>query len=134
MVTRHTAARALVALVTAALTLPVWVAGPAHASHGGGDGVRRSGHCAGGVRWELRAKHDDGRFEVEGEIDAGHAGQRWHWTLRHNGSVSAKGTRRTAGESGSFEVERRMSDLAGRDHFAFRATHGRVVCRGTIAA
>jgi hypothetical protein len=95
--------------------------------------VRTSGHC-GSTRWDLKAKHDNGRIEIEGEIDSNHAGQRWHWTFKHNGSTSARGVKRTSGRSGSFRVERRMTDLSGTDHFVFRATHGRAVCRGTIAA
>jgi hypothetical protein len=134
MLTRHVLARLLLALVAVAFTLPIGLAMPAQASHGGHDDVRAHGRCGGAVHWRLRARHDDGRFEVEGEIDGNHAGQTWHWSFQHNGSPSAKGTRRTAGASGSFEVERRMSDLAGQDHFVFRATHGRTVCRGTIAS
>jgi hypothetical protein len=138
MVTRS----ALAAHAAAAILVLTGLAAPALASpgsshggsHGGDDGGRRSGTCGHGVGWTLKAKHDDGRIEVEGEIDSDHAGQKWHWTFRHNGSVSAHGSKRTSGRSGSFEVERRMSDLAGTDHFVLRATHGSTVCRGTIAS
>jgi hypothetical protein len=125
----------LAAISLALLAIPVGLGAPAYASHGGDDdgGVRTSGHC-GSARWELKAKHDDGRIEVEAEIHGGHSGQKWHWTLKHNGSTSAKGARKTSGRSGSFEVERRMTDLSGKDHFVLRATHGRTVCRGTISA
>jgi hypothetical protein len=47
--------------------------------------------------------------------------------------VSSRGTSRTGGLSGSFEVRRRMANLAGTDHFVLRATHGAQVCRGTIS-
>jgi len=124
---------ALATLAVAALTLPLGLVGPAIASHGGGDDVRTSGRCSGSAHWKLKAKPDDGRLEVEGEIDSNRSGQVWHWTFKHNGSVSATGTRQTAGRSGSFEVQRRMTNLAGKDHFVFRATHRGQVCRGTIA-
>jgi hypothetical protein len=130
---------ALAAIAFAVLLVPAGIVAPAQASHGGDDhggdhgGVRTSGHC-GSTRWALKAKHDDGRIEVEGEIDSNRSGQKWHWAFKHNGSTSAKGTKRTTGSSGSFEVERRMTDLSGKDHFAFRATHGRTVCRGTISS
>ena len=123
----------LAALTVAALTVPVGLVPPASASHGGGTDVRTSGHCSGSAHWSLKAKPDDGRIEVEGEVDSNRAGQVWHWRLKHNGSLSARGTKRTAGRSGSFDVERRMANLAGTDHFTFRATHRRQVCRGTIS-
>ena len=124
----------LAAVVVAALTLPVGLVSPAIASHGGGGGdVRTSGGCSGRAHWKLKAKADDGRIEVEGEIDSNVSGQVWSWKLKHNGSVSARGTNKTGGRSGSFEVQRRMANLAGTDHFVFRAEHGRQVCRGTIS-
>jgi hypothetical protein len=130
MVTRT----ALAAIAAAALTLPLGVVAPAMASHGGGgDDVRTSGGCSGSAHWKLKAKPDDGRIEVEGEIDSNKSGQVWTWKLKHNGSVSAKGSKKTGGASGSFEVERRMANLAGQDHFVFRAEHRGQVCRGTIS-
>jgi hypothetical protein len=125
--------RAATAIATLLLAASVGLVAPAQASHGGDD-VRTSGRCAGGAHWKLKAKHDDGRIEVEGEIDSNHSGQRWHWTLKHNGSISAKGAKKTSGSSGSFEIQRRMTDLSGKDHFVFRATHGGATCRGTISA
>lgn len=129
MVTRP----ALAAIAVAALTLQVGLVAPATASHGGGGDVRTSGRCSGSAHWKLKAKPDNGRIEVEGEIDSNTSGQVWHWKLKHNGSTSAKGAKRTTGRSGSFEVQRRMANLSGKDHFTFRATHGGQVCRGTIS-
>jgi hypothetical protein len=124
--------RAVLTLATiATLALPWTVVAPATAS-GGGD-VRTSGSCSGAADWKLKAKPDDGRIEVEAEVDSNVAGQLWHWTLKHNGSVSASGSKRTVAPSGSFEIRRRMADLAGTDHFVVRATHAGQVCRGTIA-
>ncbi len=126
---------ALAALTLSALALPLAGIAPASASHGGGGGVRTHGGCGGPAVWKLKAKHDDGRIEVEAEVDSNHSGQAWHWTIRHNGSVSAKGTGTTRGSSGSFSVERRMTDLSGKDHFTFRAERraNGDVCRGTIS-
>jgi hypothetical protein len=124
---------ALAALVLA-MALPLAAVSPVSASGGGGD-VRTRGGCSGRAIWKLKAKPDDGRIEVEGQVDSNHAGQRWHWVLKHNGSVSARGTKSTSGTSGSFSVERRMADLSGRDHFTFRAERRATgeVCRGTIS-
>src|SRR4051794_14590736 len=115
----------------AALTLPLALTAPASASHGGGDDVRARGGCSGSAHWKLKAKPDNGRIEVEGEIDSNRSGQVWRWKLKHDGSVSAKGTKTTGGASGSFQVQRRMANLAGTDHFVFRAEHPGQVCRGT---
>jgi hypothetical protein len=132
-----TLARALVTVVA----LVGLAASPAHASggddddggHGGGDDrVELRGSCTEGADWKLKVKSDDGRLEVEGEVDSNAAGQRWRWTLRHNGSVSDRGAGTTTGRSGSFEVERRMVDLAGTDTITFRAARKGQVCRGVV--
>lgn len=78
-------------------------------------------------------KPDNGRLEVEAEIDSNVVGQTWRWRLSRNGSVSAKGRKATRGPSGSFDVERRMANRAGTDTFRLRATHGDRVCRGRIS-
>ncbi|WP_322921621.1 hypothetical protein [Nocardioides renjunii] len=102
--------------------------------NGGGDDDRviRTGSCTGGADWKLKVKTDDGRLEVEGEVDSNVAGQRWRWTLRHNGSVSDRGVGTTTARSGSFEVERKIVDLAGTDAVAFRAVRDGQVCRGVV--
>jgi hypothetical protein len=110
---------------------------PAGDDHGGtrtdgDDRVIRTGTCSDGATWKLKVKTDDGRLEVEGEIDSDVVGQRWRWTLRHDGSVSDRGTGTTAGRSGSFEVERRMVDLAGTDVVVLRAVRDGQVCRGVV--
>ncbi|SEC86664.1 hypothetical protein SAMN04489844_3146 [Nocardioides exalbidus] len=126
----------------AAVALACATASPAVASggdddHGGGGGghddrVELRGSCSGRGEWKLEVRSDDGRLEVEGEVDRVAPGQRWTWTMRHNGSVSDRGTARTTGRSGSFEVERRMVDLAGTDTISFRARRPGQVCRGVV--
>lgn len=106
------------------------IAGTAQASD---DDVELRGRCANGVEWKMKAKPDDGRIEVEAEIDSGRRGQRWNWVLTHNGSFSAQGASRTSGESGSFDVERTTVDVPGTDTFRFRATRRRAVCVATIS-
>jgi hypothetical protein len=123
------------ALALTTLAVPLAVASPAAAEHGGGDAVIRTGGCSGSARWKLKAKPDDGRIEVEAEVDSDRSGQVWRWRISHNGSLSAKGSGTTAGASGSFSVERRMANLAGTDHFALRAVRRATgeVCRGSIS-
>ncbi|WP_134766301.1 hypothetical protein [Nocardioides sp. 1609] len=115
------------AVVTAALLTPLAAGSPAHAGDDD-DRVERSGSCSDGARWKIKAKQDDGRIEVEAEIDSNQAGQRWTWTLRHDGGRAASGTSRTTARSGSFEVERKVVDQAGQDTFVLRARHAGQRC------
>lgn len=117
---------ALAAAALIATSLPLAVAGAAVASDD--DETIRRGTCTNGVTWKMKAKPDDGRIEVEAEIDTNRPRQRWAWVLRHNGSVSARGTSTTNVRSGSFEVERRTVNSPGTDFFRFRATRNGVVC------
>jgi hypothetical protein len=119
------------AAAAAALPLTLLTAVPASAND---DDVIREGACSGSTDWKLKASPENGRIEVEGEIDSNRTGQTWRWRLKHNGSVSAKGKRVTQGASGSFEVRRVVVDLRGTDKLVFRAVHRRSgeVCRGTV--
>ena len=110
---------ATAALLLAA-SLPVLGAGSAHASD---DDVIRTGSCSGSTDWKIKAKPDDGRLEVEAEIDSNRSGQTWAWTLKHDGSVADQGRSTTTGRSGSFEVERKTANSAGKDSFRFRAVN-----------
>jgi hypothetical protein len=127
-------------LATATLLLATALAGwtPAAEAHdgggGGGDEVIRTGNCSGRADWKLKAKARDGGFEVEYEVDSNRVGQTWHYTLRQNGTVRAQGNRVTRGPSGSFSVERRMPNTAGRDSFVGTARNLRTgqTCSGTL--
>ncbi|WP_457207310.1 hypothetical protein [Nocardioides sp. P5_C9_2] len=117
----------LAASALVATGLPGLVASAASAS-GGDDEMIRTGSCNSGASWKIKAKPDDGRIEVETEIDSNRAGERWAWVLKHNGSVSARGSSRTGSRSGSFEVERNTVNTSGTDRFRFRATHNGARC------
>ena len=107
------------------------VAGPALANDA--DVIRR-GNCSGRADWKLKASPEDGRIEVEGEVDSNVNGQTWKWRMLHNGNVSARGTTTTSGPSGSFEVRRLMVNAKGDDHIGFRAKNPNSgeVCRGSL--
>jgi hypothetical protein len=141
--TMNTTKRLISTLAAAASVALLVGTGPAlagggdddHGGSGGGgddDRVIKTGSCTGSADWKLKVKTDDGRLEVEGEIDSNRTGQRWAWTISHNGSVSARGASRTTARSGSFEVERKIVNLQGADRVAFRAVHAGQVCRGVI--
>lgn len=128
---RRTQAMAAASL---ALLLALPTSGPARAS--GGDAVRRSGGCTGAATWTLKAKADDGRLEVEAEVDSRRSGQDWRWRLRHNGSTTAHGVATTSGTSHSFTVRRRVVDLNGPDTIGWRAEDLKSgqVCRGHLSS
>jgi hypothetical protein len=95
----------------------------------------RVGSCTGPTTTtKLKVGADDGRLEVEGQVDSNRVGQHWNWRVVHNGSLSTYGSRTTLAPSGSFTVRRTVVNLRGTDSVMFRAvnTHSREVCRTTI--
>lgn len=119
------AAAAATALVLSGAALP------ADAARGE---VIRQGGCSGSATWKLKAKPDDGRLEVEGEVDANRNGQTWRWKILRNGNVVANGTSTTHAPSGSFSVERRIANPKGSDRIGFRASNPATgqTCRGSL--
>src|SRR3712207_910186 len=124
-----TARLAAVSLVSLAVALP---AVPAAANDA--DVIKR-GRCTSNTTWKLKASPENGRIEVEGEIDSNRVGQTWKWRLVHNGSLSAKGSATTRRPSGSFEVRRVVMNLRGTDYLRFRAVNPRSgeTCVGRVA-
>ena|SRR5690349_23682550 len=100
-----------------------------------GNGVQKQGKCTASSTWKLKAKPDDGRLEVEFEVDSNVNGQTWNVSLRDNGMVFFKGTRVTQAPSGSFTVNRRTANQAGTDKIIGRATNQSTgeVCRGVLS-
>jgi hypothetical protein len=113
--------------------LAVVVALPAVAPAKNNPGVMRTGVCSGlGASWKLKAKHDDGRIEVEYEVDQNRVGDTWRVRIRHDDDLVFAGTRTTKAPSGSFEVEILQRNRAGDDVFRGRAVNLRTgeVCGG----
>ena len=101
-------------LTALAAVLAVGAAAPAASAKDGDGRVIKAGSCSAGATSKLKVKPDDGRLEVEFEVDRNRAGETWRVTLSRGGAVLARGTGRTAGASGSFSFERRVSAGAGR--------------------
>jgi len=116
------------ALVAATTLIPA-----ASAQAKDGDVVKR-GNCSARADWKLKASPENGRIEVEGEVDSNRVGQKWSWKIKHNGSLSASGTKTTVAPSGSFEVRRVLVNVRGDDRIVFRATNNRSgeTCRGAL--
>lgn len=122
----------LAAAVSLTAGLAVAMTAPAQAS--GGGGVENRGRCSGGSDWKVKAKHEDGRLEVEGEVDSNVVGQVWKWKFLDNGTLAAKGTSTTTAPSGSFEANRRIPNQAGADKITFKANNPATgeTCKGSV--
>jgi len=85
------------------------------------DEREREVRCSQGSRAELKAERDDGRLEVELEVDQGRRGVTWTVQIRRNGTRVVATRATTRGRSGSFSVERRIADH-GTNRIVARAT------------
>ena len=116
----------LVALCSVAVAVAAAPAGLAK----DGDIIRR-GACTGVSDWKLKLSEENGRIEVEFEVDQNRNGVAWNVRLFQNGSQIARGTRVTRGPSGSFEFRRVAANTGGIDSFRARATRASgEVCTG----
>lgn len=121
-------------LAVAAFATLAFVAAGIPAAVANDDDVIVEGNCSRRSDYKLKASPEDGRIEIEGEVDSNRVGQTWRWKLWHNGSLTGKGMRRTSGSSGSFEVRRVIVDIAGTDWSTFKARNLRSgeICRGVV--
>jgi hypothetical protein len=128
-----TTTRRLGATALAAVMITGLAAAPAMARDGDGRVIKRGG-CSASTDWKLKAKPDDGGLEVEFEVDSNRSGQRWTWSIRHDGDVVASGRRTTQPPSGSFSVERRVADASGTHTVSATARNLRTgeTCRASL--
>jgi hypothetical protein len=94
-------------------------AAPAFASHGGG--VTTEGPCSAASDWKLSLKPENGRLEVEFEVDQNVVGDTWKVVMADNGTRFFNGFRMTKAPSGSFEVRKLTANQAGPDNVVARA-------------
>jgi hypothetical protein len=96
-----------------------------------GDVIRR-GACSGASDWKLKLSEQNGRIEVEYEVDQNHVGDTWRVRLRHNDDLVFAGKRTTKAPSGSFQVRILQRNRAGDDVFRGRAVNLRTgeICGG----
>ena len=111
----------MAALVGLAVALAgALVAAPAGVAKDGD--VRVAGKCTKASTSKLKLSDEDGRIEVEFEVDQNRNGVRWIVALEQNGRRIARLTRVTRGPSGSFEARVVAANRAGADSFRARAT------------
>jgi hypothetical protein len=94
---------------------------PAGIASAGQNEMIREGSCADASDWKLKVSPEDGRLEVEFEVDQNVSGDRWRVRIRHDGDLAFRGIRTTGSASGSFEVRIVENDTAGSDAFRARA-------------
>lgn len=102
---------------------------------GGNDDGRKlvAGTCSGSSTSKLKVKNDDGRLEVEFEVDQNRSGVTWGVVIKRNRSPVVRTRATTGGRSGSFSVERKIGNPAGPDRIAARATSpGGEVCSAAL--
>ena len=109
--------------ITVALLALVAALAVASTASAKGGGQTVSGTCTGTSTSKLKVKPDDGRLEVEFEVDSNVRRQVWNVTLMDNGSVFRQRTYKTKGPSGSFEAKGRPADRAGADTIQATATN-----------
>jgi hypothetical protein len=109
----------IVAALVVVTTLGLGVTGIASAKDGD---VRVAGTCKGASASKLKLSAENGRIEVEFEVDQNRNGVRWIVGVSQNGRKRFAGTRVTKAPSGSFTARLIAPNTAGPDRFSARAT------------
>lgn len=109
----------------------VVAAAPTAQAQGSGD-VRNSGACTSHGNWELKAAHDNGRIEIEFEVDVNRVGQTWHVRITDNRHLVVSKDATTKAPSGSFTVQTHPRNRKGVDVIRAHATRGDVTCGGKV--
>ena len=113
----------LAVLLVIPLTLAAVPAAPAK----DGD-VRRAGRCNGPSTAKVKLSEENGRIEIEFEVDQNRVGVRWSVVLRRNGVVIRRASRLTRAPSGSFELRALTTNRAGTDRITATATRAGERC------
>jgi hypothetical protein len=107
--------------------------GGAVGAKGGSKATRVAGVCTDGSTAKLKVKPDDGRLELEFEVDQNRAGVTWSVRVRRDGVLVVRRNATTHAPSGSFSVERKVANPAGSDRIAARAmSPSGEVCSATL--
>ena len=91
------------------------------------------GSCTGSTDWKLKLSEEDGRIEVEFEVDQNQNGHTWNVTLKRNGSVVWTGQRTTQGAERLVRGPQGHQRRGGRrqDRRPRHVPGSGEVCRGT---
>jgi hypothetical protein len=90
--------------------------------------VTAAGTCDKASSAKLKLHADDGRIEVEFEVDQNRVGVKWAVVIRHRGSIALRTTKITRAPSGSFEARAFVGNGAGADAITATATRSGETC------
>jgi hypothetical protein len=107
-------------LIGAGLIAGTILSVPSPAMAKAGD-VIRTGSCSGSADWKLKVGPDNGRWEVQFEVDSNRVGQTWRVKIRDNGVLRYNRLQVTTAPSGSFTTHKFIRDMAGTDNIVARA-------------
>jgi hypothetical protein len=107
--------------------------GPASVASAKDTDIRRAGTCTGASSSKIKLSPENGRIEVEFEVDQNRNGVRWGVGIWDNNVPVFAGRATTTAPSGSFEVNRVIVNRAGSDRVVAKATNPATgeVCRAT---
>jgi hypothetical protein len=114
------------------LAVPMTLAAVPAAPARDGD-VRRSGRCTASSTAKIKLSEENGRIEIEFEVDQNRVGVRWVVTLRRNGAVIRRATRVTRPPSGSFELRALTANAPGADRIIATARRGGERCTASAS-
>lgn len=109
---RSTATLAATALIGTPLALLTTV--PAHA-----DFERERHFRVAGADVDFSVEKDDGRFEVDVDIDDARPGSKWRIILKHDGKRFLR-TVRVADDDGEVDIDRNRRNTRGADRFTVK--------------
>jgi hypothetical protein len=79
--------------------------------------VIKEGSCSGASDWKLKLSPENGKIEVEFEVDQNKVGDTWKVRILQNGDRIFRARKVTQAPSGSFEVRTVAPNTAGTDTF-----------------
>jgi hypothetical protein len=128
----HRVRQRLALIIASGLLMVAATAATAPATAAKAGDVIATGACSGSADWKLKLSPDNGKIEVEFEVDQNRVGKTWRVKIKRDGNVLASGTRVTQAPSGSFTFRATVSNGAGADTIVGKARNlaSGQVCRG----
>lgn len=114
--------RIITLVVTLAISAAALAVAPL-ASAKGGDPVRVRGVCTQSSTAKLKLSNENGRIEVEFEVDQNRNSRLWNVRLSDDGHRVFTGARRTVAPSGSFTLRVLIPNRSGVDTITARAVN-----------
>ncbi len=108
-------------LLTALLVLSGLVLPPTFAHDDHDHSIIRQSACGGGVKSKLSASPENGRIEVEYEVDNAQPGDTWRIVIRKNGAVILR-TQKRVNAAGDAEVRVLTANGNGNERIVASAT------------